>query len=220
MKGEAGVMKLVNIRDSKSRVARLVGSSPTSGTEKLKVIESYVVGVALGDGNLSNPNGRAVRLRVTCDKKYPKLSKEIVEKIQLLMPKNKVSTINKKKNAIDISCYSNKWPQILGWTPEKGPKHNQGIRIPKWIRSKSKYYKACLKGLIQTDGCIYTDRGYKMVNLTGINEQLLLDAKNLLTELGYKPQLYKFKTQNKDRYNLRISKNTEKLIKQLALEKN
>ena len=36
-------------------------------------LQAYVVGVAIGDGNLSNPNGRAVRLRITCDKKYPAL---------------------------------------------------------------------------------------------------------------------------------------------------
>lgn len=30
---------------------------------------AYVIGIAFGDGNLSNPNGRAVRLRVSCDKK-------------------------------------------------------------------------------------------------------------------------------------------------------
>lgn len=30
----AGVMKLVNMRDSKSRAARLEGSSPSSGTKK------------------------------------------------------------------------------------------------------------------------------------------------------------------------------------------
>jgi len=36
-----------------------------------KKLHAYIVGLALGDGNLSNPNGRAVRLRITCDKKYP-----------------------------------------------------------------------------------------------------------------------------------------------------
>lgn len=36
-------------------------------------LHAYVIGVAIGDGNLSNPNGRAVRLRVTWDTKYPAL---------------------------------------------------------------------------------------------------------------------------------------------------
>lgn len=219
MVDKAGVMKLVNMRDSKSRAARLVGSSPTSGTNESKLAEAYVIGVALGDGNLSNPNGRAVRLRVTCDKKYPNLIKEIRNAIQVVMPNNKVSLVNRKDNAIDVSCYSNKWPNILGWTPGKGPKHNQNISIPAWIKNSKQYARFCIRGLIQTDGSIYKDRGYLMVNLTGINRKLLNDAKNLLVYLGYDPQLYKFKTKTKHRFNLRVSKNVEKLVKELNLSK-
>jgi hypothetical protein len=36
-------------------------------------LQAYVIGLAIGGGNLSNPNGRAVRLRITCDTKYPAL---------------------------------------------------------------------------------------------------------------------------------------------------
>src|SRR3989338_9217420 len=55
--------------------------SPTRHLEKRlsknKKLKAYVVGLSLGDGNLSNPNGRAVRLRITCDKKYPNLIQNI-----------------------------------------------------------------------------------------------------------------------------------------------
>lgn len=48
-----------------------MGSSPTSGTMNIiNTNTAYIIGVAIGDGNLSNSNGRAVRLRVTCDNKY------------------------------------------------------------------------------------------------------------------------------------------------------
>jgi hypothetical protein len=33
---------------------------------------AYLKEIALGDGNISNPNGRAFRMRITCDLKYPK----------------------------------------------------------------------------------------------------------------------------------------------------
>ncbi len=106
----AGVMKLVNMRDSKSRAARLEGSSPSPGT---KENHAFIIGVALGDGNLSNPNGRAVRLRVTCDTKYLKNIQEIYASISLMMPNNKVSLVARKDNCVDISCYSNKWEDLL-----------------------------------------------------------------------------------------------------------
>ena len=38
---------------------------------------AYIIGIALGDGNLSNPNKRAVRLRITCDTGYPGLIENI-----------------------------------------------------------------------------------------------------------------------------------------------
>jgi hypothetical protein len=36
-------------------------------------LQAYVIGLAIGDGNLSNPNGRAIRLRISCDTNYPHL---------------------------------------------------------------------------------------------------------------------------------------------------
>ena len=55
-----------------------------------KNLQAYIIGLAIGDGNLSNPNGRAVRLRITCDNKYPGLIDRIARSLQKLLPKNKV----------------------------------------------------------------------------------------------------------------------------------
>jgi len=81
---------------------------------------SYLVGVALGDGNLSNPNGRAVRLRITCDNKYPNIIKNIVKTIKKILPLNKVSLVKRTKNCTDISCYSNQLENLLGWKALRG----------------------------------------------------------------------------------------------------
>ena len=64
---------------------------------------AYVIGVALGDGNLSNPNGRAVRLRITCDKKYPILINKMRAAIQFILPENKVSITRDNPTFLDIS---------------------------------------------------------------------------------------------------------------------
>jgi hypothetical protein len=42
---------------------------------------AYIIGVALGDGNLSK-NGGTTRLRVTCDNKYPKIITEITKHLK------------------------------------------------------------------------------------------------------------------------------------------
>ena len=123
----------------------------------------YVVGVALGDGNLSNPNGRATRLRITCDAKYPMLATKIRESLQALFPRNKVSVVWRAATYFDISCYSNQLESLLGWRVGKGAKVEQGIVVPDWIKSKAGYIISCLRGLMETDGTMYIDRGYWMV---------------------------------------------------------
>jgi len=181
---------------------------------------AYIIGVAIGDGNLSNPNGRAVRLRITCDLKYPKIIERICAAVQKLLPNNKVTIVNRPDSCCDISCYSNKWEGYLGWKAKNGPKYKQDLSIPEWIKNNRKYSIYCLKGLIETDGSIYKDRGYKMVNFVTIIPKLAEDASETIKRLGFIARVYKIKTLPTARYNVRISKNVEEFMKLLKLEKN
>ncbi len=187
-----------------------------------KKILAYVIGLALGDGNLSNPNGRAVRLRITCDTNYPKLIKRICESIQLVAPKNKVSTIKGGKDSyVDISCYSNKWEQLLGWKAKGGSKNVQKVKIPNWIKSDAKYSIACLRGLIETDGSIYNDRGYIMVNFVTTTPSLAIDVMEIIDSLKFKANKYTILVKGrKTRYNIRISKNAREFIDLIKLKKD
>lgn len=172
----------------------------------------------MGDGNLSNPNGRAVRLRITCDNKYPKLKEHIKKSLSIILPKNKISEI-KRTGCVDVYCYSNTLEKILGWKAKEGSKAKQNISIPKWILNNKTYMKECIRGLIQTDGSIYKDRGYTMVNYTTIIENLGLEYFEGLTQLGYKPQIRNVIYKNKNKYVVRLSKNVEKFINEINLWK-
>lgn len=185
-----------------------------------KNILSYIVGVALGDGNLSNPNGRATRLRVSCDTKYPKLIQTISSTIQELLPNNKVAFIKRKRNCCDISCYSNKWEKWLGWKALSGPKHIQKVSIPKWIMKDREFATKCLKGLIETDGSVYQDRGYKMVNFVTIIPNLAIGVEKIIKSLGFKPCVSKIKVLESFRYNIRISKDVDKFIALVGINKS
>lgn len=184
---------------------------------------AYVIGVAIGDGNLSNPNGRAVRLRVSCDNKYPKIIERIKKAIQQLLPKNKVSTVDTKRNCTDISCYSNKLEDFLGWKAKDGSKYKQNVSVPVWIRANKKYTISCLKGLFETDGCIYNDRGYKMANFVTIIPNLACDVIQMIKDIGFKPKKYTIKAKTKTRktrYNIRVSKDVDLFIETIKLKKN
>lgn len=189
-----------------------------------KELLAYVIGLAIGDGNLSNPNGRAVRLRISCDTLYPKLVERIFLSVQTLMPQNKVCFVKKKgKRCVDVSCYSNTWPVLLGWNV--GAKIKQTVLIPDWIKEDKKYTIACLRGLIETDGSIYTDRGYPAVNFTSIIKNISKDVFDMIKSLGFEPKLYSVqpKAANANfrykRFNVRLTKNVKQFLEIVPIEK-
>ena len=183
-----------------------------------KKLHAYMVGLALGDGNLSNPNGRAVRLRITCDKKYEELYRHIAVCLGEFLPDNKVFIVD-NPGCVDVSCYSNKLEDLLGWKAKGGSKYNQGVKIPDWILVNKEFSRECLKGLVQTDGSIYKDRGYLMVNITSAIEPLALSIVTAIQNLGYKPNVQKRIEMEKEKHTIRISKNTQQFINDLGVWK-
>ena len=182
---------------------------------------AYIIGVALGDGNLSNPNKRATRLRVTCDSSYPTLAKEIETALRLLFPTNTVSRVKKKGGTcFDISVYSNKLNEYMSWQVGLGSKHIQNAHVPHWILDDIQYIRPCLKGLIQTDGSIYTERKYLTVNFTNVIEILANDVKGMMEQIGYAPHIYQSMQKSGNyKYTVRLSKGVAKFIDEIRLTK-
>lgn len=185
-------------------------------------ILAYITGIALGDGNLSNPNGRAVRLRISCDKKYTKVIEKITHSLQILMPGNKVSLVRRKNcECVDISCYSKKWESLLGWRAKDGSKEKQEVSVPEWIKSDKTYTINCLRGLFETDGSVYMDRKYIMANFTTIIPALAGDVMKMIESIGFKPNLQKLKTAKGNiKHTIRISKNATEFINLVGIEKS
>jgi len=191
-----------------------------------KELQSYVIGLAIGDGNLSNPNGRATRLRITCDKKYPLLLKRIVNSLRLLLSDNKISIINRKETYTDASVYSNHLEKILGWKAKSGAKFKQRTSVPNWILKNKSYKINCLRGLIETDGCIYADRTYNMINFSTIIPKLANDVYMMISSLGFKSHIYKIERKldkynfnQKTIYRIRLSKNVQEFLNLVKPEK-
>lgn len=210
-------------RTTQNRVSLArVGSSPTTGTNLVlsdksiiwnREVLSYLIGVSLGDGNLSKLNNRSVRLRIFCDAKYPKLINKIKSKLEYILPLNKVNISKARNNCITISSYSNLWEGILEWKSGYGTKYDQSVRVPKWIWSQDRYVISCLEGLLETDGTIYYDRGYPMVMFISICEGLSYDVDQMFKWLGFESRIYSFvpktKYNSKKLYHVRLSKNVK-----------
>lgn len=220
--------ELVYAHDSKSCSERSVGSTPTPGTTMEALFKkvdystalAYLIGASIGDGNLSNPNGRAIRLRITCDTQYQTVIHNIEEALKVVVPKNKIGFVPKGRSCIDISCYSNKWEALLGWKADLGPKPEQNIRIPQWIFSNPQFVRHCLKGLFETDGSVYLDRSYITCNFVTTIKSILGDVEELVTVLGYRPNIQKKEYLNKrTKYTLRISRKASNFVKEINLSK-
>ena len=141
--------------------------------------------------------------------------------IRTVMPNNKTSFVMRKSNGcVDISCYSNRWEELLGWQAGKGSKFYQKVSIPEWIFNRKNFAAACLKGLIETDGSIYRDRGYWMVNFVTTIPKLADDAMKLFLKTGFRPNLYKLNRSTRTKYTIRLSQDADRLVKLLQLAKN
>lgn len=107
----------------------------------------------------------------------------------------------------------------MPWKVGKGSKIKQQARVPHWIRTNHKFSKACLRGLTQTDGCIYNDRGYQMVNFTSNIEMLSFDVRKMIENLGFEPNFSKVLNGKNFKYTVRISRDAKRFIRALRLYK-
>ena len=182
---------------------------------------AYIIGIALGDGNLSNSNGRAIRLRITCDAKYPKIADEILDGLKIILPTNKTSIVRVpgKNTFFNISIYSNKFAEWMPWEVGMGSKLKQSPKIPLWIRKDKVLAKECIRGLLQTDGSIYKDRDYQMINFVNYVEPLARDVESILKEFGFRPNFSQLPVRNHFKYTVRVARDTQKLITALNLHK-
>lgn len=111
------------------------------------------IGIMLGDGGVA-----PYHIHITLsnkEKEYSKYVSNLVTELFGVVPKlrklkyaNAVNIVIQRKQLVDF-C------QKVGLV--KGNKIKQKIDIPEWIKKNKKFAKACLMGLIDTDGCFFTN---------------------------------------------------------------
>jgi hypothetical protein len=79
-----------------------------------------------------------------------------------------------------------------------GDKLKQGLDIPQWIKNNKKYSIACIRGLVDTDGSVFTHKykvsgkeyAYKKLSFTSCSKPLLNSVYNILKKLGIHSRLH------------------------------
>lgn len=146
---EAEKMRNVEIAGESALLKLLKGAHDS---ENLHEAYAYTLGIYLGDGYISQSKGhRVYRLRVSLDKAYPQIVARCQNSIQILLPENQVSAVDRGGH-FDVSCYYKYWPDVL---PQHGDgvKHERKIELEDWQQYiVDQYPLEFFRGLYHSDG--------------------------------------------------------------------
>lgn len=110
-------------------------------------------GIMLGDGGINNPWQANITLNAVKDYEYSLYVKRLIKRLFAITP---TSFIYKTRKAVRILINGT---SIVDFLVSKGlPRGNKlkaGLKIPQWILHKAEYRRAVVRGLIDTDGCIF-----------------------------------------------------------------
>jgi len=131
-------------------------------TPKESIELAELFGIMLGDGHLEEyKKGTKVRcysITITGHKVYDfqYLTKYVAELIKKTLGSMVTTKKVDRNNAVYIKTHGKKMVEFfktMGLSP--GNKKENAQRIPKWIMKNNLYLRACLRGLIDTDGSVH-----------------------------------------------------------------
>lgn len=160
-------------------------------TPKPSMALAEFVGIMLGDGAITDSQV-TISLSLKNDVQYGEYVKILLEKLFGRKP----SVYKRIDNGTLIIQFSgvNFIEFCLKMGLVKGNKIRAQVDIPGWIKNNSSYYIACLRGLFDTDGCIYLHKhwtkGIRYRNLglcfTSHSKPLLHSFNQGLLQLSFK----------------------------------
>lgn len=152
-------------------------------------------GIMLGDGGINNPWQANITLNAIKDHEYSQYVKRL---IQILFGITPTSFVYKTKDAIRILANG---ISLVDFLVSKGlPRGNKlraGLRIPPWIMRNKKFSHACVRGLVDTDGCMFihihtvAEKEYKNIGLTfsSRSSELIFQVAAIMEKSGIMPHV-------------------------------
>ncbi|MDD3531336.1 MAG: LAGLIDADG family homing endonuclease [Candidatus Pacebacteria bacterium] len=148
------------------------------------------IGIMLGDGGISTYQ-IVVTLHHTDDLEYASHVINLMKKLFKVNPKIYHFPKKSVNNIVVSRRELVKYLHELGLPIGNKIKHR--IDIPEWIKKDPKLSIACLRGLVDTDGCIFTHRYkvkgtwyvYKKLSFTSASNPLRHSVHTLLQEFGF-----------------------------------
>jgi len=152
------------------------------------------VGIMLGDGSIT-PRQVAVTVHYKDDRAYSVFIKRLMQQLfdviptRSIHPKRGTATVIISRTLLVRFCHS------IGLVI--GNKIKQQIDIPQWILADRRFQIACIRGLIDTDGCIFSERHtingkqycYPRLSLVSASAPLRQSVFNILKGLDFLPKI-------------------------------
>lgn len=153
------------------------------------------MGIEFGDGGINNPWQIVITLNSEKDKEYAQHVTQIIFNLFGVTP-----AVRKRKtrNALQIISSSTSLVDfVVTKGAARGNKILQNFDIPKWIYKKAVYQKAFVRGLMDTDGCLYIHRhkvGGKLYKNLGLcfsssSSNLLHSVAGILDKFDIQPHI-------------------------------
>jgi len=152
------------------------------------------VGIMLGDGGITKYQV-VITLHSEDEKEYGKFVISLIKKLF-----NVPVGVHYDKNSASVDLTVSRI-KLVHFCTEKaglkvGNKIKQKVDIPNWIQKNKQYSIACIRGLIDTDGCVFTHRykvnrkiyNYKKLAFTSCSEPLRRSVFNIIKENGLNPR--------------------------------
>jgi len=156
-------------------------------------------GIILGDGGITDGQ-MTITLNRKKDKEYVFHVFKLIEKLFKIKPAiYKLNSRGHEMVTRIVISNKNFVDFLLFMGLKKGSKVKQQVDVPDWIKNKLNFSINCLRGLIDTDGCVYIHK-HKCNNRQSFNIGLqlsnksipiLIFAKETLSILGFNPKINK-----------------------------
>jgi len=182
-------------REGKFKPSKITQALPFKKPKFSKDLAEFV-GIILGDGGV-NKHQVTVTLNSVTDKEYVGFVQTLIKTL-FGIPVGFYSRDQSLAIRIVISRTA-----FVSYLPtiglKQGNKVRQQVDIPQWVKENRHYSVACLRGLIDTDGCIilhqYLSKGkrycYRKIGFTSRSYPLLKSASDILLILGIKHRIMK-----------------------------
>ena len=165
-------------------------NSPNNSVELAEFL-----GIEFGDGGIGNLWQIVISLNSISDKKYSKYIVNLGLRLFGVIP-----SIRKRANQntlVLVYSSTSLVDFIVSKGAVRGNKILQQIDIPNWVKLNPEYERTFVRGLMDTDGCLYihhhTIKGvpYKNIGLcfTSFSEKLVLSVAAILRKNGIKPYI-------------------------------